>query len=180
MDSDSIEAFEQMRETLGGVYGPVLFQTKKYAEDERGLGLPPEETLEHLWDLFGTSMDFCYLLASNQTLLDRFKQGMSTNSPAPSPAMSEVDRVIEAALLNHAEFAARQMSRVMRVMRCEPYVRESTDAKEEVLYGSYVELSEAGENLRRWGSEATLDEYNETMELEDEAIEFARTLGINL
>jgi hypothetical protein len=134
MDSDSIEAFEQMRETLGGVYGPVLFQTSKYAADESGLGLPPEETLEHLWSLFDTSMDFCYLLASNEALLDRFRRRMtsSTNgheaAPAPSPAMSEVDRIIEAALLNHAEFATRQMSRVMRVMRCEPYVRESTDA----------------------------------------------------
>jgi hypothetical protein len=194
MDSDSdddrhIEAFEQMSETLSGVYGPVLFQTSEYATDERGLGLPPEETLEHLWDLFGTSMDFCYLLASNEKLLDRFQQRMmsrTTNgiegaAPVPAEAMNEADdRIIEAALLNHAEFAMRQMSRVMRVMKCEPHVRQSKEAKYTILYGSDAELNDAGENLRQWGSDATLDAYDDYLELWDEAIEFARTLGINL
>jgi hypothetical protein len=192
MDSDSdddrhIEAFEQMSETLDNVYGPVLFQTSEYATDETGLGLPPEETLEHLWDLFGTSLDFCYLLASNEALLDRFRRRMTSSTtnghaaaPGPAEAMDESDRIIEAALLNHAEFAMRQMSRVMRVMKSEPHVRQSKEDKYTILYGSDAELNDAGENLRQWGSDATLDAYDDYLELWDEAIEFARTLGINL
>jgi hypothetical protein len=194
MDSDDdddrhIEAFEQMRDTLDNVYGPVLFQTSEYATDETTLGLPPEETLEHLWDLFGTSLDFCYLLASNEKLLNRFQQRMTSSTtngiegavpPAPAEAMKEADQIIEAALLNHAEFAMRQMSRVMRVMKCEPHVRESKQAKYAILYGSHAELTDAGENLRQWGSDATLDAYDDYLALWDEAIQFARTLGINL
>jgi hypothetical protein len=193
MDSDDdnrhVEAFEQMRDTLDDVYGPVLFQTSEYATDETGLGLPPEETLEHLWDLFGTSLDFCYLLASNEALLDRFRRRMMSSPSGiegaappvpPSPAMNELDRIIEAALLNHAEFATRQMSRVLRVMKCEPHVRESKKDKYTILYGSHWELLEAGENLRQWGSDATLDAHDDALEILDEAHEFARTLGIDL
>ena len=66
------------------------------------------------------------------------------------------------------------------MMRCEPYVHESTKTKETNLYTPFYMLSEALEVLRQWGTEAMLEAYDETSVFITLACEFAESLGIDL
>jgi hypothetical protein len=181
MDFDSDEELELVSEKLDGVFPPLCFD--EYGDDAIVPGLAPEERLDPLWHLIGKTYDFALPLATNGELFDRFKHGMSTNLlevPAPAPALREADRTIEAALINYAEFAALNMKRVMHVMGCEPYVRESTKAKKTILYTPYYTLSEAVELLHQWGTEATLDAFEDQVGWNMLAFDFAESLGINL
>jgi hypothetical protein len=62
---------------------------------------------------------------------------MSTTSLSAALAAAELteqDRIIEEALIN---FATRNMKRVMHVLKCKPYVQESTISQESgSLYAS--------------------------------------------
>jgi hypothetical protein len=94
--------------------------------------------------------ELCFLLAKNDERFDRFKPGMSSislNAPLAAAELTKQDQIIEEALINYAEF----MKRVIHVLRCEPYVQESTEAKKAALYTPYVTAGEAVDLLRQWG-----------------------------
>jgi hypothetical protein len=94
-----------------------------------------------------------------------------------SCAKGEADVTIEAALINRAEFAEHQLA---RLMVCEPYIHADKKERQRLLHAAYDELIETSELLQAWGLKATLDEFEEKMDIVDDAIRFGKWLDVVL
>lgn len=182
MPSDS-DYDEQMRERLYGDYPPLLFL--RYDVPDHVPRLGAYEELEHLQTLYDKNEDFVYLLDYDSTLFERLKQGLkvkkppgATGTPATSrPTSSEAEVTIEAALINRAEFAEHQLA---RLMVCEPHMYADKKERQRLLHAAYDELVETLELLQAWGSKGALDEFEEKMDIVDDAIRFGKWLDVVL
>jgi hypothetical protein len=180
------EADDKLWEELDSFYSPIALL--KYTVPERVPGLGAEETLDHLDLFYFKHEEFLDQLASDSALIEHFKQGLSTKSPAPvAPAavvvtaaaasMTAADRMIEEALFNRAEFADRQM---VRLMVCEPCIDASLENKKGLLRDAFEELLESLLLLQKWGSNDARSEFESKADTVEEAIEFGELMGVTL
>lgn len=182
MPGDSDDDY-RLAEKMDGVYPPLLLL--QYGVPERVPRLGTYETLDHLEFLVSKNEDFLDLVDSDSSLFERLKQGLKNELPGETGTatalatepVSENDHIIERALINRAEFAARQMA---RLIICEPYMHADMEDKKGILCEAYNELTESLEFLERWGSQATLSAFRDKIEAVAEALRFGNLLGVDL
>ena len=166
------EALERVLE----VYRPLWYV--EYAVPEIVPGLGTDKELGQLDALYNKHQAFMAKLSTNANLLQHLKQGLKADVTVDDPA-NELDKEIEEALLNRAEFATCQLSRAI-VM--EPHLLQVMDREEKkrIVHDVYQELCQSMELLEAWGSKIALDALEGYMHFYGEGVQLGKMADVDL